>query len=1189
MADVSSEGLPGDPTPVSAIHAAAVTGDKRTLEKLLAVHPELKDKEDQLGRTPLMYCVLADRMDCAALLLKAGADVNWADRSRRSALHLAAQTGNYRFVRLLLARRANWMQKDAEETTPLHLATRPKSAKCLALLLKHMAPGEVDAQDRNKQTALHWSSYHNNPEHGRLLIRHNSNIGIPDVDGRIPLHWAAHSSDPAAVHMVRCILDAAPTESLLNWQDYEGRTPLHFAVAAGNEAVVEALTSYQGCRVTAYDNLFRTPLHWAALLGYAPIARRLLERHRQGAVPSDAQGATPLHYAAQSNYPETVEVFLGHPSGSDDADLEGRTAFMWAAGKGSDDVVQTMLALKPELDINLADRYGGTALHAASLAGHVTTVRLLLERGARADASDLAKQTPLFRACEMGHQAVVQALIEGGARVDLVDQDGRSPLHWAALGGNASVCRILMENAIDPNMQDLGGRTPLQCAAHGGYITCMAALLESKADANVQDREGRTALHWSCNNGYLDAVKLLLAFEAFPNQMESSEERYTPLDYALMGEHHQVVQFMLERGALSIAAIQDIAATRIQAVYKGYKVRRAFQERRILLMKHELLRKGAAAKKREEGHRKREAVGDNPGLVTEASPCFEKRMERGVCLQPVDSREREEAITSTVSAETENAKGVSFKETKQTSPPEELNTMSLPTAKDNIRLEEVERSIKSDKGKTCSPREASKKSPRAAEESAPPENVIDGSTQVAIGKSLPKKINEESMKDGKGKPSSKEINRGSPKTTKDRHPHQKANEEVPSAAKEKPFPLTASKRFFKATKEDFVLEEVNNHLPQIAKNKYKLEEESTPLSEAGNRKKEVSQRSSKSRVSTINYHSNKKSEQHTQRTSIDHVMQPESKGRTCNNTLADTINDGTLCKKKHASCTRLSLEGPRPASSMSRCQHESTGFFSRTPKAPRPGTTGNAALGPKPGNDAVIRGLVDGRFSPAGSSRPGSANGGPVKNSDGAKASNGWKSSAHAHLRYQDRTANRASATRTMMTLPEQIIDLKCTQRDIINPKLCPPISWQSESIEAIPTSVRLAIIERERARKELFRKKIRAASIIQEAWRRYMLRQKLSQLLSVVPCTRLGERWIRQITACIIQLAWGKSLDQRPTSPVPQCKQRHAKKAPAKATKPPSVLQQVYGSSQDGKGSRPHRPTSRHRLSARSLILGGH
>lgn len=38
-----------------------------------------------------MYCVLADRLDCAEALLKTGTDVNKADHSQRTALHLAAQ------------------------------------------------------------------------------------------------------------------------------------------------------------------------------------------------------------------------------------------------------------------------------------------------------------------------------------------------------------------------------------------------------------------------------------------------------------------------------------------------------------------------------------------------------------------------------------------------------------------------------------------------------------------------------------------------------------------------------------------------------------------------------------------------------------------------------------------------------------------------------------------------------------------------------------------------------------------------------------------------------------------------------------------------------------------------------------------------------------------------------------------
>ncbi|GAA6094781.1 inversin isoform X1 [Tachysurus ichikawai] len=583
------------PTPLSSqVHAAAVNGDRSTLQRLITAEPCLRDSEDQFGRTPLMYCVLADRLDCAETLLKAGASVNKADRSKRTALHLAAQKGNVRFMKLLLLRHANWLLKDLEEMTPLHLATRHSNHKPLSLLLKHMAPGEVDTQDRNKQTALHWSAFYNHPEHVKLLIKHDSNIGIPDSEGKIPLHWAAHSKHPNATHTVRCILDAAPTESLLNWQDYEGRTPLHFAVADGNEAVVEVLTSYEGCSVTAYDNLFRTPLHWAALLGHARIVHLLLERNKSGMIPSDSQGATPLHYGAQSNYADTVVVFLKHPSVRDEPDLEGRTAFMWAAGKGSDDVIKVVLELKRDLDINMADKYGGTALHAAALSGHVSTVRLLMEKGAMVDPLDVMKHTPLFRACEMGYRDVILTLIKGGARVDLVDTDGHSALHWAALGGNAEVCEVLMENGLGPNLQDHAGRTPLQCAAYAGYINCMALLIQHDADPNIQDKEGRTALHWSCNNGYLDAVKLLLGCGAFPNHMEHTEERYTPLDYALLGEHQEVTQFLLEHGALSIAAIQDIAASSIQALYKGYKVRRAFKERKNLLMRHEQLRKDAA-------------------------------------------------------------------------------------------------------------------------------------------------------------------------------------------------------------------------------------------------------------------------------------------------------------------------------------------------------------------------------------------------------------------------------------------------------------------------------------------------------------------------------------------------------------------------------------------------------------------
>ena len=53
-------------------------------------NPAEIDKGDKFGRTPLMFCVLGDRIECAELLLKAAADVNKKDAGGRTAMHWAA-------------------------------------------------------------------------------------------------------------------------------------------------------------------------------------------------------------------------------------------------------------------------------------------------------------------------------------------------------------------------------------------------------------------------------------------------------------------------------------------------------------------------------------------------------------------------------------------------------------------------------------------------------------------------------------------------------------------------------------------------------------------------------------------------------------------------------------------------------------------------------------------------------------------------------------------------------------------------------------------------------------------------------------------------------------------------------------------------------------------------------------------
>ena len=50
--------------------------------------------------------------------------------------------------KLLLSKGANWKKKDQEGQKALHLATRHQKTKCMALIMKHLEPGEVDEQDK---------------------------------------------------------------------------------------------------------------------------------------------------------------------------------------------------------------------------------------------------------------------------------------------------------------------------------------------------------------------------------------------------------------------------------------------------------------------------------------------------------------------------------------------------------------------------------------------------------------------------------------------------------------------------------------------------------------------------------------------------------------------------------------------------------------------------------------------------------------------------------------------------------------------------------------------------------------------------------------------------------------------------------------------------------------------------------
>lgn len=110
--------------------------------------------------------------------------------------------------------------------------------------------------------------------------------------------------------------------------------------------------------------------------------RRLAAAHANG---RDGTGTTALMYAALYASPAEMRLLLDNGADPDAGNDFGSTPLMWAAG----DPAKVDLLLSRGASVAAKTKRGHTALLAAANHGNVDAMRLLLARGADANAATL--------------------------------------------------------------------------------------------------------------------------------------------------------------------------------------------------------------------------------------------------------------------------------------------------------------------------------------------------------------------------------------------------------------------------------------------------------------------------------------------------------------------------------------------------------------------------------------------------------------------------------------------------------------------------------------------------------------------------------------------------------------------------------------------------------------------------------
>ena len=240
--------------------------------------------------------------------------------------------------------------------------------------------------------------------------------------------------------------------------------------------------------------------------------------HSSNATDSDP-GARPLYYAALGGFHELVEhLTLNNPQG--------------AKARGGK---------------------CGTALHSASLEGHLQVVRYLLRHGVDVNIRNNENSTPLLLASWNGHRDVVQCLLDHEADLNLRNKFLNTPLILAAFFGHFDVVRLLLEHSADVNSQNDPGRTPLHNAIRCTRFKAdrpqmVRLLLKHGANVNARNKKHRTPLHLvSKRPELLDVLRILLEHGADLDVVDKDGK--TPLQLSLDREHHEVTRLLSEYSA----------------------------------------------------------------------------------------------------------------------------------------------------------------------------------------------------------------------------------------------------------------------------------------------------------------------------------------------------------------------------------------------------------------------------------------------------------------------------------------------------------------------------------------------------------------------------------------------------------------------------------------------------------------
>ena len=190
------------------------------------------------------------------------------------------------------------------------------------------------------------------------------------------------------------------------------------------------------------------------------------------------QEKTRLMQAAEKGDSQLLKQALVE-GGKLNAHTDSESAFSLALKNGHEAISRILLSAGSDWQLGFNDAQG-SALVVAADNGFDEIVKSLIIKGAALEAKDQQGYTALARAAKNGHLTTLKILINAGAKVN-VFPEGRSVLMHVVEKNNMLLSQIIIAAGADVNFSDAEGDTALKIARRKGFFDLDLMLVQAGA------------------------------------------------------------------------------------------------------------------------------------------------------------------------------------------------------------------------------------------------------------------------------------------------------------------------------------------------------------------------------------------------------------------------------------------------------------------------------------------------------------------------------------------------------------------------------------------------------------------------------------------------------------------------------------------------------------------------------------